>query len=105
LTEKGAVDWNKWVRQTHRWLSIVFTTTVVANFAAMALGNPPMYVRSHRQNATFRYRHDVANGRFGRLLVRTCALKSGTRFGPSCRFELFIIVAACPRARGLDLLR
>jgi cellulose synthase/poly-beta-1,6-N-acetylglucosamine synthase-like glycosyltransferase len=36
------MDWNKWVRQTHRWLSIVFTMTVVANFAAMALENPPM---------------------------------------------------------------
>ena len=36
------MDWNKWVRQTHRWLSIVFTVTVVANFASMALGKPPM---------------------------------------------------------------
>jgi len=32
------MDWNEWVRQTHSWLSIVFTMTVVANFAAMALG-------------------------------------------------------------------
>ena len=38
------MDWNKWVRQTHRWLSIVFTMTVIANFAAMALGKPPMWV-------------------------------------------------------------
>ena len=27
---------NNWVRQTHRWLSIVFTLTVIANFVAMA---------------------------------------------------------------------
>jgi hypothetical protein len=32
------------VRQTHRWLSIVFTLTVIANFAAMAAGKPPAWV-------------------------------------------------------------
>jgi hypothetical protein len=41
VIEKASIDWNKWVRQTHRWLSIVFTMTVVANFVSMALGNPP----------------------------------------------------------------
>jgi len=30
---------NKWVRQIHRWLSIVFTVTVIANFIAMAQGD------------------------------------------------------------------
>jgi hypothetical protein len=29
---------NKWLRQTHRWLSIAFTVTVIANFVAMGLG-------------------------------------------------------------------
>jgi hypothetical protein len=28
---------SKWTRQFHRWVSIVFTLTVVANFVAMAL--------------------------------------------------------------------
>jgi hypothetical protein len=28
----------------HRWLSIVFTVTVIANFVAMALGTPPAWV-------------------------------------------------------------
>jgi hypothetical protein len=32
------------VRQTHRWLSIIFTATVIANFIAMALGQPPAWV-------------------------------------------------------------
>jgi hypothetical protein len=27
-----------WVRQTHRWLSIAFTLTVIANFVALAVG-------------------------------------------------------------------
>lgn len=35
-----------WIRQTHRWLSIVFTLTVVANFAyrAAASGEPPAWL-------------------------------------------------------------
>ena len=32
------------IRQTHRWLSIIFTVTVIANFVAMALGDPPAWV-------------------------------------------------------------
>src|SRR5262249_6285359 len=35
---------NTWIRQIHRWLSIAFTVTVIANFAAMGLGEPPAWV-------------------------------------------------------------
>jgi cellulose synthase/poly-beta-1,6-N-acetylglucosamine synthase-like glycosyltransferase len=38
------MNWNIWIRQGHRWLSIVFTLTVVANFVAMRLGEPPAIV-------------------------------------------------------------
>jgi hypothetical protein len=38
------LNWNKWIRQTHRWLSIVFTATVIANFVAMSQGEPPAWV-------------------------------------------------------------
>ena len=38
------MNWNKWVRQVHRWLSIAFTMTVIANFVAMGLGEPPVWV-------------------------------------------------------------
>jgi hypothetical protein len=38
------MNWNKWVRQVHRWLAIAFTLTVIANFAAMAQGQPPAWV-------------------------------------------------------------
>jgi hypothetical protein len=38
------LSWNKWVRQIHRWLSIAFTLTVIANFIAMAMGTPPVWV-------------------------------------------------------------
>ncbi|WP_202842324.1 hypothetical protein [Luteimonas saliphila] len=33
-----------WIRQFHRWLAIAFTATVVANFVAMAFGEPPAWV-------------------------------------------------------------
>ena len=32
------MNWNKWVRQTHRWLSIAFTVAVIVNFIAVARG-------------------------------------------------------------------
>ena len=35
---------NSWVRQTHRWFSVAFTLTVMANFAAMSRGTPPAWV-------------------------------------------------------------
>jgi len=38
------LNWSAWIRQVHRWLSIVFTLTVAANFVAMALGEPPPWV-------------------------------------------------------------
>lgn len=36
----------RWIRQSHRWLSLVFTATVVANFVARALqpGEPPAWI-------------------------------------------------------------
>ena len=36
-----------WVRQGHRWLSMAFTATVIANFAALGIGHgqqPPPWV-------------------------------------------------------------
>jgi len=38
------MNWNHWIRQTHRWLSIAFTVTVIANFVAMTQGPPPAWV-------------------------------------------------------------
>jgi cellulose synthase/poly-beta-1,6-N-acetylglucosamine synthase-like glycosyltransferase len=35
---------NVWIRQVHRWLSIVFTVAVIANFVAMGLGAPPPWI-------------------------------------------------------------
>ncbi len=32
------MNWNKWVRQTHRWLSIAFTVAVIVNIVAVVQG-------------------------------------------------------------------
>jgi hypothetical protein len=36
-----------WIRQTHRWISMIFTLTVIANFVALAQtggGMPPAWI-------------------------------------------------------------
>ena len=40
------MDWNARIRQIHRWVSIAFTVTVVANFVALAQGSgmPPPWI-------------------------------------------------------------
>jgi hypothetical protein len=35
---------NMWVRQVHRWLSIAFTVTVIANFVVLGLEERPLWV-------------------------------------------------------------
>lgn len=32
------------IRQAHRWISMIFTLTVIANFVAMSFGPPPAIV-------------------------------------------------------------
>lgn len=33
-----------WVRQSHRWLSMIFTATVIANFVVRVWGEPPFWI-------------------------------------------------------------
>lgn len=33
-----------WIRQVHRWLSIAFTATVIANFVVRGFGEPSPWV-------------------------------------------------------------
>ena len=39
---------NKWIRQIHRWMSIAFTVTVIANIVTLAMGQgkqqPPPWI-------------------------------------------------------------
>jgi ammonia channel protein AmtB len=32
------MNWNKWIRQTHRWLSVVFTVAVAVNGVEVVAG-------------------------------------------------------------------
>jgi len=36
------MNWNKWIRQAHRWLSILFTAIVIAIFIILGLGREPV---------------------------------------------------------------
>ena len=38
------MNWNSVIRQAHRWLSMLFTVTVIANFVVIARGTPPAWV-------------------------------------------------------------
>lgn len=38
------MNWNNWIRQLHRWLSIAFTVAVIANIAVMGQEQPPVWV-------------------------------------------------------------
>jgi hypothetical protein len=33
--------WNMWIRQIHRWLSIIFTAVVLAIFGMLGVGQEP----------------------------------------------------------------
>ncbi|TIM34677.1 MAG: hypothetical protein E5Y61_10925 [Mesorhizobium sp.] len=37
------MNWNKWIRQFHRWLSIIFTAVVAAIFITLGVGVEPAY--------------------------------------------------------------
>ncbi|WLR93459.1 hypothetical protein [Shinella zoogloeoides] len=38
------MNWNMRIRQVHRWLSIIFTLAVLINIAAMAQGQPAIWI-------------------------------------------------------------
>lgn len=38
------MNWNKGIRQTHRWLSILFTMTVIVGFIAIAQEEPAQWL-------------------------------------------------------------
>jgi hypothetical protein len=38
------VNWNKGVRQSHRWMSVAFTVAVIVTFVALAQEKPAVWV-------------------------------------------------------------
>lgn len=41
---EAPLNWNKWIRQSHRWLSIAFTLAVIINIASFSQEAPPVWV-------------------------------------------------------------
>ena len=40
-SQEVKLNWSTWIRQFHRWTSIVFTAVVIAIFAALGMGQQP----------------------------------------------------------------
>jgi hypothetical protein len=38
------MSWSKWIRQIHRWLSIVFIVTIAVTFVALGREEPVVWV-------------------------------------------------------------
>jgi hypothetical protein len=38
------MNWNNWIRQFHRWVSIIFMATVVINFVALVLKHQAVWI-------------------------------------------------------------
>ncbi|MBV8837295.1 MAG: hypothetical protein JO000_12205 [Alphaproteobacteria bacterium] len=38
------MNWNAWIRQIHRWLSIAFTLAVIVNLVAMSQEKPALWI-------------------------------------------------------------
>ena len=38
------MNWNTWIRQIHRWLSLAFTVAVIVNIVAMMLDTSAVWV-------------------------------------------------------------
>ena len=38
------MNWNSWIRQFHRWVSIAFTVAVIVTFIALAQKDPVVWV-------------------------------------------------------------
>jgi hypothetical protein len=43
-SEEVRLNWNNWIRQIHRWVSIAFTVAVIVCFVALALTEPAVWV-------------------------------------------------------------
>ena len=38
------MNWSRWIRQIHRWLSVLFTAAVIVTFVTLQQQNPPVWV-------------------------------------------------------------
>lgn len=38
------MNWDLWIRRTHRWLSLAFVLTVIANIAALVMKSQAVWI-------------------------------------------------------------
>ncbi len=70
------MNWNHRIRQIHRWLSVAFTVTVIANFIGRAQGEPPSWVSYSPLPPLFLL---LLSGLYLFVLPYVCMRRSGTR--------------------------
>lgn len=44
VTHPTPSRWSRWIRQSHRWIAVAFTLSVVATFIALAQPEPLVWV-------------------------------------------------------------
>ncbi|EZP55472.1 hypothetical protein [Delftia sp. RIT313] len=70
------MNWNYRIRQIHRWLSVAFTVTVIANFIVRAQGEPASWVSYSPLPPLFLL---LLSGLYLFVLPYVCMRRSGTR--------------------------
>jgi len=70
------LNWNHRIRQIHRWLSVAFMVTVIANFIVRAQGEPPSWVSYSPLPPLFLL---LLSGLYLFVLPYACMRRSGTR--------------------------
>ncbi|OBY84477.1 membrane protein [Delftia sp. JD2] len=70
------MNWNHRIRQIHRWLSVAFTVTVIANFIVRAQREPPSWVSYSPLPPLFLL---LLSGLYLFVLPYACMRRSGTR--------------------------
>ncbi len=78
MNEEVTLNWNKWVRQTHRWLSMVFTVAVIINVVAIMAGK---YTASVGFLAVFPLALLLLTGLYLFVLPYAIRWRSGRRIG------------------------
>ena len=81
------MNWNHWIRQTHRWLSIAFIAAVATYIAVMMRGPPPAWLGIFPAGAL------ILMLATGSVIVSPTALFFVFAYEPSCVAPRVIVTA------------
>ena len=76
------MNWSRWIRQIHRWLSIVFTVAVIVTFVALQQENAPVWVNYLALPPLFLL---LFSGLYLFVLPHATRWRSGRRTDPEAR--------------------